>query len=204
MKTRDKIIKESLRLFNENSFELTTTNSIAKETDILEGSLWYHFNSKSDLLAVHADLFLDTFAKQRMHLEDDNPRGLILGLISIYQVLWDYRYIMRDTFEQISKDSPELHQKLLDINTEIDNWAKKTLIHARNLEFLIIQDDDLDSVVEITLIILRHWLDYSHKKYPSDSNLFLRKRGVNLIIKSLYPYLSDGSKEVMDTIYETY
>ena len=72
MKTRDKIIQESLRLFNENSFELTTTNSIAKETDILEGSLGITFNSKSDILAVHANLFLDTFAKQRMHLEDDN------------------------------------------------------------------------------------------------------------------------------------
>jgi len=46
MKTKEKIVQESLSLFNENTFELSTTNLIAKKSDILEGSLWYHFNSK--------------------------------------------------------------------------------------------------------------------------------------------------------------
>jgi AcrR family transcriptional regulator len=203
MKTKEKIIQESLSLFNDNTFELSTTSLIAKKSDVLEGSLWYHFNSKNDLVSVHTELFLDSFKKQRIHSESNDPKDLILGLFSIYEVLWDYRYLMRDSFEQFSKDNSELYKRLVDINLEIDEWAKKTIIHARNLGVLIIQDEDIDSVVEISLIIGRHWLDYSMKKYPSKSNLYLRKKGINLLIKTFYPYLSEDSKEIMDSIYES-
>ena len=203
MKTEEKIIQESLSLFNDNTFELSTTNLIAKKSDVLEGSLWYHSNSKNDLVSVHTELFLDSFKKQRIHSESNDPKDLILGLFSIYEVLWDYRYLMRDSFEQFSKDNSELYKRLVDINLEIDEWAKKTIIHARNLGVLILDDNDVDSVVEISLIIGRHWLDYSMKKYPSKSNLYLRKKGINLLIKSFYPYLSNESKEIMDSIYES-
>ena len=203
MKTKEKIIQESLSLFNGNTFELSTTNLIAKKSDVLEGSLWYHFNSKNDLVSVHTELFLDSFKTQRIHSESNDPKDLILGLFSIYEVLWDYRYLMRDSFEQFSKDNPKLYKRLVDINLEIDEWAKKTIIHARNLGVLILDDTDVDSVVEISLIIGRHWLDYSMKKYPSKSNLYLRKKGINLLIKSLYPYLSANSKAIMDLIYES-
>ena len=170
MKTKEKIIQESLSLFNGNTFELSTTNLIAKKSDVLEGSLWYHFNSKNDLVSVHTELFLDSFKKKRIHSESNDPKDLILGLFSIYEVLWDYRYLMRDSFEQFSKDNPKLYKRLVDINLEIDEWAKKTIIHARNHGVLILDDNDVDSVVEISLIIGRHWLDYSMKKYPSKSN----------------------------------
>lgn len=203
MKTREKIVQESLALFNENTFELSTTNLIAKKSDVLEGSLWYHFNSKNDLVSAHVDRFLQSFNKQRVHSEGNDPKDLILGLFSIYEVLWDYRYLMRDSFEHLSNDSPKLHNQIIDINSEIDSWAKKTIIYARDLGVLVLQDDDIDTVVEISLIIGRHWLDYSMKKYPSKSNLYLRKKGINLLIKSFYPYLSESSKAIMDLIYES-
>jgi len=203
MKTREKIVQESLALFNENTFELSTTNLIAKKSDVLEGSLWYHFNSKNDLVSAHVEQFLQSFNKQRVYSENNEPKDLILGLFSIYEVLWDYRYLMRDSFEQLSNDNPKLYKQLVDINSEIDSWAKKTIIHARDLGVLILQDDDIDTVVEISLIIGRHWLDYSMKKYPTKSNLYLRKKGINLLIKSFYPYLSENSKAIMDLIYES-
>ena len=203
MKTREKIIKESLSLFNENTFELSTTNVIAKRSDVLEGSLWYHFNSKNDLVSVPLGLFHAAFNEQRSHSQGDNPKNLILGIFSIYEVLWDYRYLMRDSFEQFSSDFPGLNKKIDVMNSEIDEWAKNTIIHARDLGVLHIKDSDIDSIVEISLIIGRHWLDYSMKKYPSKTNTYLRKKGINLLIKNFYPYLSPESKEIMDSLYES-
>ncbi|MDA8903351.1 TetR/AcrR family transcriptional regulator [Porticoccaceae bacterium] len=203
MKTKEIIVQVSLSLFNENTFELSTTNLIAKKSDVLEGSLWYHFNSKQDLVSVHTELFLDSFNKNRIHTEKSDSKELILGLFSIYEVLWDYRYIMRDSFEQFSTDNPILYKQINDINSGIDVWAKETIIHAKYLGVLIIQDEDIDSLAEISLIIGRHWLDYSMKKYPSKSNLFLRKKGINLLIKTFYPYLSEDAQKIMDSIYES-
>ena len=203
MKTKEIILQVSLSLFNGNTFELSTTNLIAKKSDVLEGSLWYHFNSKQDLVSVHTELFLDSFNKNRIHTEKSDSKELILGLFSIYEVLWDYRYIMRDSFEQFSTDNPILYKQINDINSGIDVWAKETIIHAKYLGVLIIQDEDIDSLAEISLIIGRHWLDYSMKKYPSKSNLFLRKKGINLLIKTFYPYLSEDAQTIMDSIYES-
>ena len=203
MKTREKIIKESLSLFNENTFELSTTNLIAKRSDVLEGSLWYHFNSKNDLVSVHLGLFEESFNEQQAHSQSDNQKDLIFGIFSIYEVVWDFRYLMRDSFEQFSTDFPGLNKKIDVINSEIDNWAKNTIMHARDLGVLHIKDGDIDSIVEISLIIGRHWLDYSMKKYPSKSNTYLRKKGINLLIKNFYPYLSPESKEIMDSLYES-
>ena len=164
MKTREKIIKESLSLFNENTFELSTTNLIAKRSDVLEGSLWYHFNSKNDLVSVHLGLFEESFNEQQAHSQSDNQKDLILGIFSIYEVIWDFRYLMRDSFEQFSTDFPGLNKKIDAMNSEIDDWAKNTIMHARDLGVLHIKDGDIDSIVEILLIIGRHWLDYSLQK----------------------------------------
>ncbi len=203
MKTKEKIVHDSLNLFNKNTFEKSTTNLIAKNSEVLEGSLWYHFNSKQDLVSVHTDLFLDSFNRERVHSKKNNSKELILSLFSIYEVLWDYRYLMRDSFELFSIDNPKLYKKIIDINCEIDVWAKEAIIHAKNIRVLIIQNEDIESLVEISLIIGRHWLDYSMKKYPFKSDLYLRKKGINLLIKTLYPYLSGDSKIIMDSIYES-
>ena len=45
-KTRDLILESSLVLFNDLGFNNVTTSSIANKTGILEGTLWYHFNTK--------------------------------------------------------------------------------------------------------------------------------------------------------------
>ncbi len=52
-KTKGKILQESLLLFNEQTFNQTTTANIAKTSNVLEGYLWYHFKSKKDLLVEH-------------------------------------------------------------------------------------------------------------------------------------------------------
>ena len=103
-----------MSLYNENTFELSTTNLIAKKSEVLEGSLWYHFNSKQDLVSVHTELFLDSFRKKRIYTEKNDPKELILGLLSIYEVLWDYRYLVRDSFEQFSNENPKLCKKIVE------------------------------------------------------------------------------------------
>ena len=65
MRTKEIVIKKSLSLFNKNTYELSTTNSIAKESEILEGSLWYHFNTKLDIVSTHLNIFLDSYNSKK-------------------------------------------------------------------------------------------------------------------------------------------
>lgn len=202
MNTKEKILKESLRIFNENSFELSTTNMIAAESKILEGSLWYHFNSKFDIVSGHLDMFIELFNLQKKHTENKNYSIFIQGLFSIYEIIWDFRYLFRDSFQKISKKKPKLFKRINETNNLLDQLVKESVIHAKNNGIIIIDESDIDNIVEISLIIGRYWFDFSKQRYSSKSSLFLRKKGVNLLIKSFYPYLSDESKEHIDSIYE--
>ena len=60
--TRDKLLKTSLNLFNEKGFNAVTTSSLACSAKVLEGTLWYHFKSKKNLVESHLDLFDKNFS----------------------------------------------------------------------------------------------------------------------------------------------
>ena len=203
MRTKEKIIKESLRLFNESSFEVSTTSLISKKSNVLEGSLWYHFNSKYDIVSVHLDMFIDLYDKHKELTTKNNPTIFIEGLFAIYGIIWDYRYLFRDSFEKIAEKNSILFNKIIDINSSIDHWVKEFVMHAQNIGIIIIDEIDIKNIVEISLIIGRCWFDFSKKRYPNKSNPYLKKKGLNLLIKNFYPYLREESKDLIDSIYES-
>ena len=203
LKTKEKIIRESLKLFNDNTFELSTTSLIAGNSDILEGSLWYHFNSKSDIVSVHLEMFTDLYNEHKKLTTKDNPTIFIQGLFAIYGIIWDYRYLFRDSFEKILEKNLNLSEKIIYVNSSIDQWVQESIMHAQSIGIIIIDKVDIENIVEISLIIGRCWFDFSKKRYPDKSELFLKKKGINLLVKSFYPYLTEKSKELIDSIYES-
>ena len=204
-KTKGEILTHSLVLFNEQTFSGTTTAVIAKSSKVLEGSLWYHFNSKKDILAAHLNLFYETFQADADNYKQENPFLLINSLMNSYGILWDFRYLFRDTFEHSFPKDVELLQRVINMNNYTDEWAKNIIQHARSVGILTFDnDDDVENVTEISLIIGRYWLDFSRRKYPNESNDFLRKKGINLLIKNFYPYFGADIKQVMDLIYKSH
>ena len=186
-----------------NTFELSTTNSIAKESEILEGSLWYHFNTKLDIVSTHLNIFLDSYNSKKNHTATDSHLLYIQGLFSVYEDIWNYRYLFRDSFEKIAGKSPNLYLRIIEINRSIDQWLEKSVIHAKEIGILKIDDSDIENIVEISLIIGRYWFDFSKKRYSNESDDYLRKKGLNLLIKSFYPYLSANSKDLINSIYKS-
>ena len=99
-KTRDRILISSLVLFNQLGFSRVTTASIAKQTGILEGSLWYHFNTKKDILDAHIQLLSKVFLTENKQASSTDTKTIILGIFRSYDLIWDFRYILRDDFQK--------------------------------------------------------------------------------------------------------
>lgn len=195
-KTYDKIVKESLILFNDAGFNSVTTAYISKKCDILEGTLWYHFNSKKNILNAHIDLFQKMFMEQIKNINYDKIENVFQTSLNIYSLIWDFQYIFREHFESISIDN-DILKKIDEINNYVENFTEELITKSHN-HFLKLKKDALNRLIDTILLIGRYWLHYSKKRYPKSSNENLRKKGTKLIFKSLYPFLNKEGKEKMD------
>jgi AcrR family transcriptional regulator len=98
LKTRERIIQESLALFNAQGERSVTTNHIAAHLGISPGNLYYHFRNKQAIIAELFALYesqVDTFLRR--------PEGRALTvqdktfyLEALLAAMWHYRFLHRD------------------------------------------------------------------------------------------------------------
>jgi AcrR family transcriptional regulator len=201
-KTRDQILATSLVLFNQRGFGAVTTASIAEHTDVLEGTLWYHFRSKKDMLAAHMELLETVFAQENTQADSSDAAVIIDGIFRSYDVIWDFRYLLRDDFNTLLKAEDAELAKVLAINEFLDGWTEGRMLHAAKHGLLDFGTEDPEAVSEIILVLGRYWMDFSHKKYPEAEGSALRYKGISHIFTVLKPYLSDAASELIGSRLE--
>lgn len=189
-KTRDKLLEASLILFNERGFAAVTTASIAEHAGVLEGTLWYHFRTKKDILTAHIELLQQVFEGANIDADSTDEETIITGIFASYDVIWDFRYILRDDFASLlDPEEPALKTTLL-VNDFLDAWTEGRIQHAHQHGLLQLEQKGMEDLSEIILVIGRYWLDFSKKKYPEADNHALRRKGLRHVFSILGPYLS--------------
>ena len=164
---------------------------------VLEGSLWYHFRTKKDILTAHIELLQQVFEGTNIDADSTDSATIIAGIFASYDVIWDFRYILRDDFAAVlDADEPAL-QVTLFINGFLDEWTEGRIRHAREHGLLEMGPAEMEDLSEIILVIGRYWLDFSRKKYPGTDNVKLRLKGLRHIFTVLGPYLLPEAKHLI-------
>ena len=189
-KTRDTILESSLIMFNERGFNGVTTSSIADTTGILEGSLWYHFNTKKDILSAHIQLLEQVFLSKNQNIDFKKFDTIIQDIFKCYNLIWDFRYILRDNFQNLLKDDQNVMDLVTQINNNIDTWVENRIRHSNNVGLLKIPQEEIENLSEVILVLGRYWLDFSEKKYPDVDKKYLRLKGLSHIFLVLIPYIN--------------
>ena len=197
-KTRDKLLEASLILFNERGFAAVTTASIAEHAGVLEGTLWYHFRTKKDILTAHIELLQQVFEGANIDADSTDEETIITGIFASYDVIWDFRYILRDDFASLlDPEEPALKTTLV-VNDFLDAWTEGRIQHAHQHGLLQLEQKGMEDLSEIILVIGRYWLDFSKKKYPEADNHALRRKGLRHVFTILGPYLSSTASEFIE------
>ena len=202
-KTRDKLLEASLILFNERGFGAVTTASIAQHAGVLEGSLWYHFRTKKDILIAHTDLLQQVFEGANLDADSTDEEAIIEGIFASYDVIWDFRYILRDDFTSLLQaDEPALQTAQM-VNGFLDAWTEGRIQHAHQYGMLQMEPKGMEDLSEIILVIGRYWLDFSKKKYPEADNHTLRRKGLRHVFTVLGPYLTAAAAGLIEARLNT-
>ena len=203
-KTKDRILISSLVLFNEDGFNNVTTASIAKQTGILEGSLWYHFNSKKDIVSMHIKLLEKVFLSANQQIKSKDFETIINEFFQSYNIIWDFRYILRDNFLKTFEGDESILKSITEINNYLDKWAENRILHSFDSGLIEINSKEIKNLSEIILVIGRYWLDFSMKKYPGVNINSLRIKGLKHIITILNPYINPTGIPIIKNMLKQY
>ncbi len=203
-KTRGMILESSLILFNERGFNNVTTSSIADNTGILEGTLWYHFNSKKDILSSHIQLLEQIFFNKNQKIHSDKFETILDDIFQSYNLIWDFRYVLRDNFQNILQDDDIVMSSVMKINNNLDLWVENRIQHSCNIGLLKVNPKEIENLSEIILVLGRYWLDFSEKKYLDTDNKSLRSKGLKHIFMVLSPYLNKEAIPLIEDMLDQY
>ena len=203
-KTKDRILTSSLVLFNEDGFNNVTTALIAKQTGILEGSLWYHFNSKKDIVSMHIKVLEKVFLSVNQQIKSKDFETIINEFFQSYNIIWDFRYILRDNFLKTFEGDESILKSITEINNYLDKWAENKILHSFENGLIEINSKEIENLSEIILVIGRYWLDFSMKKYPGVNINSLRLKGLKHIITILNPYLNPVGIPIIKNMLKQY
>ncbi len=129
MKTREKIIQGSIRLFNEQGMVNVRLQHIADEVGISVGNLAYHFYSKRAIIAEIVDqltVLLEPIIDERK--EFPGLMDFDTQLARYYHLLMKYSFFFTDLIE-IKRNYPKQYQKRTLITDQIlgqiHHWLKQ-------------------------------------------------------------------------------
>jgi AcrR family transcriptional regulator len=100
LERKQELIDAATRLFMENGYEQTAVSDIVREVDVAQGTFYYYFGSKEDILeaVIERDMaYLEENVRQIMHKEDVNAAlklnaiiNSVIGISASRKEIMDY------------------------------------------------------------------------------------------------------------------
>jgi len=197
LKTRDRILDTSLRLFNDEGEAHTTTIDIAAEMDISPGNLYYHFKGKDQIIAELFEQFQLAIAQilgaplERPLVEGDG--GLEDNWYFLYVVLEElylYRFLYHN-LDDLLRRYPKmlrgfrriLGQKRAALGVILDG-----VLGTSGITLTAVQQKVL---IENMTLQLTYWLSYDRLLHDQRDPQAAIHSGVLQLLTMVAPYLGE-------------
>ncbi|WNC70436.1 TetR/AcrR family transcriptional regulator [Thalassotalea psychrophila] len=206
MKTKDKILIASLDAFADEGVGQISTNHIADIMDISPGNLYYHFKSKSEIIAELLRCFttdFGTFLKSDT-VDISTNQSMWLKLNLGYQLMDKYRFIFCESSYILNK-YPELRRLFTKAMQTTKNAIDTFCQHLQKQLIVKADEQEIISLSNNMHLLFTQWPSYIAASVRhgivdnvkgSDEHLFI-KQGVNQILNLIYPYLNSEDKQLL-------
>jgi AcrR family transcriptional regulator len=205
MKTRERILQTSLRLFNENGEPTVTTNHIADEMDISPGNLYYHFRNKDDIIYF---LFIQFEQQISDALEAPQSRTLNmedmwLYLHLVFESIWQYRFLYRDLDNILTRNRKIRlrFRRILERKVRTAITICKGLVDAGIMHATM---EEIEALSNNIAVIATYWLNFQRIRIENRSNDGDIGRGAYQVITLVSPFLVEEMRDLLNKLSRDY
>lgn len=197
MRTKDKILAEALRQFNERGAEAVSIRNIADAIGISAGNLTYHFKNTD---AIEYELYLQLAAALDANVAKTQHRDINLETMAVsakqtFQKLYQYRFLLID-FVHIARRNQPLHNHFLEL-LELRRLQFRfvfTMLKENGLFRSDISDEDYQELSEILIVYSNAWISDGLLRF-SGPEVELVERYSLLFFRMVLPYLTPKGLE---------
>jgi AcrR family transcriptional regulator len=207
-RTRERILRVSLELFNDQGEGNVTTGHIADELNISPGNLYYHFRNKDEIIQhLFADFEkLIDIAPNEITDIGSAMEDLWLYLHLMFERIWAYRFLYRNLDDLLARDQKLrshfniiISHKRDAVRAMCDALAAGGAMRATEAE--------IAALAENILVVSTYWLNYENLKQRAgikdDPEKHLT-RGVYQVMALVSPYLVGDAKEHLMHLIQIY
>lgn len=211
-RTRERILKISLDLFNRHGEANVTTGHIADELNISPGNLYYHFRNKDEI--IH-HLFADFEKVIDVSPGDVADAGNVmedmwLYLHLMFESIWAYRFLYRNLDDLLTRDAKL--KSHFNIIMGHKREAVISLCHALvKAKAMRAAEDEIRALAENVLVVSTYWLNFEHLRAKSPGKFSTEpepeqhlSRGVYQVMSLVAPFLLGDAKEHLHYLMENY
>ena len=196
MKTRERILRASLTLFNERGEDAVSLAQVATRLGISEGNLWYHFRAKRDLIAA-LSVELEARIEQNLSRSPAAAAGQLADFADYtrqsFRDMWEYRFLHRRRPAWTAE--PELAQRVVALTERGHRYNEAILAEMVRRKLIRATPTEIKELTANAWIIARYWLDYLQERHGlsriAEAEI---QAGVRQIFALYRPYLTDAAR----------
>lgn len=165
--TRELILETSLVLFNHYGEPNVTTNHIADEADISPGNLYYHFNSKDDIVIELFKRFLARF-QPLIDVPGDvllHPEDLWFQLHLSFELKGEFRFLYRNLADLTAR-IPDLDRAMRGLLMRERQAARNLLGGLEQAGAVTFGAGQKEMLSDSILLNLTYWISFADLLEP--------------------------------------
>lgn len=196
--TRETILVQALKMFNEQGVEYVGVREIAKELDLRAGNITYYFPTKDDLVTALV-LELAELNGRILRAGEDLDMG---GFLNMYAEIFSNQYRYRClyiSFVFLMEHNPGAEAIYLPNQEKRFRNIRKNLRNLMHNGYLEkeLSEHTLEYLVSSISLMVRFWISESRVRFKGESKKQVFKFYLDLFATHFLPYATkEGKKEI--------
>lgn len=161
MNTKEKILSQSLLLFNQEGVENITTRHIAKALGMSQGNLHYHYPNKNVLISTLFEQFMAQIkGAARYNKETVLAKEAVLqSMADNFKIMYQHRFLFKDN-EVVWRRIPIIKTQIIDFFDLKKKEIKALILHYKKEGIFRkdISDKQIDYLAKQFVFSISSWL----------------------------------------------